>query len=98
MPFACGIFESLSGSPFGRDSVDYPALIRAIQTAETSGYEYYFLIEHQSTPYPGITSPNVFLAAVAQATKTIRLGHSARRSRCGTAWSSSTRSSQEATG
>ena len=73
-PFACGIFESLSGSPFGRDAVDYPALIRSIQDAERSGYEYYFLIEHQSTPYPGVTSPNVFLAAVAQATTTIRLG------------------------
>ena len=69
-----GIFASLSGSPHGRDAVDYPALIRDIQLAERAGYAYYFLIEHQSTPYPGITSPNVFLAAVAQATQRIRLG------------------------
>jgi alkanesulfonate monooxygenase SsuD/methylene tetrahydromethanopterin reductase-like flavin-dependent oxidoreductase (luciferase family) len=69
-----GIFESLSGSPHGRDAVDYGTLIRDIQRAEAAGYAYYFLIEHQSTPYPGITAPNVFLAAVAQATQRIRLG------------------------
>jgi alkanesulfonate monooxygenase SsuD/methylene tetrahydromethanopterin reductase-like flavin-dependent oxidoreductase (luciferase family) len=73
-PLACGIFESLAGSPFGRDAVDYKALIRSIQDAEASGYEYYFLIEHQSSSYPGVTAPNVFLAAVAQATERIRLG------------------------
>jgi alkanesulfonate monooxygenase SsuD/methylene tetrahydromethanopterin reductase-like flavin-dependent oxidoreductase (luciferase family) len=73
-PLACGIFESLAGSPFGRDAVDYKALIRSVQDAEASGYEYYFLIEHQSSPYPGVTAPNVFLAAVAQATERIRLG------------------------
>jgi alkanesulfonate monooxygenase SsuD/methylene tetrahydromethanopterin reductase-like flavin-dependent oxidoreductase (luciferase family) len=70
----CGIFSSLAGSPFGRDAVDYPALIAEVVAAEASGYEYYFLIEHQSSPYPGVTAPNVFLAAVAQATKRIRLG------------------------
>jgi alkanesulfonate monooxygenase SsuD/methylene tetrahydromethanopterin reductase-like flavin-dependent oxidoreductase (luciferase family) len=71
---ACGIFESLSGSPDGRDAVDYGALIRKVQLAEESGYGYYFVIEHQSTTYPGVTAPNVFLAAVAQATERIRLG------------------------
>lgn len=71
---ACGIFSSLSGSPFGRDAVDYPTLIADVVDAEASGYEYYFLIEHQSTPYPGVTAPNVFLAAAAQATQRIRLG------------------------
>jgi alkanesulfonate monooxygenase SsuD/methylene tetrahydromethanopterin reductase-like flavin-dependent oxidoreductase (luciferase family) len=70
----CGIFESLSGSPDGRDAVDYPALIRKVRHAEDTGYGYYFIIEHQSTTYPGVTAPNVFLAAVAQATERIRLG------------------------
>ena len=69
-----GIFESLSGSPDGRDAVDYPGLIRNVRTAEDLGYSYYFLIEHQSTTYPGVTAPNVFLAAVAQATQRIRIG------------------------
>lgn len=73
-PLLCGIFSSLSGSPFGRDAVDYPELIAEVVAAEAWGYEYYFLIEHQSSPYPGVTAPNVFLAAVAQATKRMRLG------------------------
>jgi alkanesulfonate monooxygenase SsuD/methylene tetrahydromethanopterin reductase-like flavin-dependent oxidoreductase (luciferase family) len=70
----CGIFESLSGSPLGREAVDYGALIGKVRLAEDFGYRYYFVIEHQSTPYPGVTAPNVFLAAVAQATERIRLG------------------------
>ena len=52
----CGIFESLSGSPDGRDAVDYPALIRKVRHAEDAGYGYYFIIEHQSTTYPGVTA------------------------------------------
>ena len=46
----------------------------SIQLAERVGYKYLFVIEHQSSPYPGISAPNVFLASVARATTTIRLG------------------------
>lgn len=44
------------------------------QLAERLGYKYLFFIEHQNSAFPAITSSNVYLAAIAQATKTLRLG------------------------
>jgi len=44
------------------------------QCAETLGYKYLFFIEHQNSAFPAITSSNVYLAALAQATTSIRLG------------------------
>lgn len=44
------------------------------QCAESLGYKYLFFIEHQNSAFPAITSSNVYLAALAQATKSIRLG------------------------
>jgi alkanesulfonate monooxygenase SsuD/methylene tetrahydromethanopterin reductase-like flavin-dependent oxidoreductase (luciferase family) len=71
---AFGIFESLSATGTATAGIDYESMIADVQLAERSGYRYYFVIEHQSTPYPGITSPNVYLTAVARATSTIRIG------------------------
>ena len=52
----------------------YDRHIREVQLAEELGYEYYFIIEHQNTPIGHITSPSVYLSAVAQHTSKIRLG------------------------
>jgi len=48
--------------------------IKDAQLAEQLGYQYYFFIEHQNAPFACITSPSVYLAAVAQATSTLRFG------------------------
>lgn len=42
--------------------------------AEQIGYKYLFFIEHQNSAFPAITASNVYLAAVAQATATLRFG------------------------
>jgi alkanesulfonate monooxygenase SsuD/methylene tetrahydromethanopterin reductase-like flavin-dependent oxidoreductase (luciferase family) len=69
-----GIFDTLPSRPEGSVFHDYPARVESVRSAERTGYRYYFVIEHQSSPYPGISAPNVYLAAVAQATSTIRIG------------------------
>jgi alkanesulfonate monooxygenase SsuD/methylene tetrahydromethanopterin reductase-like flavin-dependent oxidoreductase (luciferase family) len=48
--------------------------IKEAQLAEKLGYAYYFFIEHQNAPFACITSPSVYLAAIAQATSTLRFG------------------------
>src|SRR5437773_11991052 len=48
--------------------------IKETQIAERLGYRYYFFIEHQNAPFACITSPNVYLAALARATTTLRFG------------------------
>lgn len=69
-----GLFETLSSIANPDTAVAYDDLLASIQLAERVGYKYLFLIEHQSSPYPGISAPNVFLASVARATTSIRIG------------------------
>jgi alkanesulfonate monooxygenase SsuD/methylene tetrahydromethanopterin reductase-like flavin-dependent oxidoreductase (luciferase family) len=72
-----GLFDS-----FGRDEIGtgeqtadmYDAHIADAQTAETLGHRYYFFIEHQNAGFPCVSSPNVYLAAIARATTTLRFG------------------------
>lgn len=45
-----------------------------VQAAEQLGYGYYFFIEHQNAGFPCMTAPNVYLAALARATSSIRIG------------------------
>ena len=52
----------------------YEDHIRDAQTAERCGYTYFFFIEHQNAGFPCISSPAVYLAALARATSTIRIG------------------------
>ena len=52
----------------------YEQHIREVQLAEELGYRYYFIIEHQNSPVGQITSPSVYLCAVARHTSRIRLG------------------------
>jgi alkanesulfonate monooxygenase SsuD/methylene tetrahydromethanopterin reductase-like flavin-dependent oxidoreductase (luciferase family) len=48
--------------------------IKEAQLAEKLGYTYYFFIEHQNAPFAYISSPNVYLAAMARETSTLRFG------------------------
>jgi len=52
----------------------YDEHIRLAQQLERDGWHSYFVIEHQNSPIGRITSPNVFLTAVARATSEIRIG------------------------
>src|SRR5262245_5057346 len=42
--------------------------------AESLRYRYYFFIEHQNAPFADITAPNVYLAALARETTSLRFG------------------------
>src|SRR5262249_16356704 len=44
------------------------------QRAEQLGFRYYFFIEHQNASFTCITSPSVYLAALARVTSTLRFG------------------------
>jgi alkanesulfonate monooxygenase SsuD/methylene tetrahydromethanopterin reductase-like flavin-dependent oxidoreductase (luciferase family) len=67
-----GVFE-----PLGNAAPDAPAYEEHIADAvlcEKLGYQYFFFIEHQNARFPVITSPAVYLTALAAATKTLRIG------------------------
>ena len=68
-----GIFDTFaSESPGAADM--YGRHIRRAQAAERLGYAYFFFIEHQNAGFPCVSSPTVYLSALAQATRTIRIG------------------------
>src|SRR5258708_13117294 len=48
--------------------------LRLIELYEQAGFHAYHLAEHHATPLGMAPSPSVFLAAVAQRTKTLRFG------------------------
>jgi alkanesulfonate monooxygenase SsuD/methylene tetrahydromethanopterin reductase-like flavin-dependent oxidoreductase (luciferase family) len=52
----------------------YDAHIRLAERAEADGWHSYFVIEHQNSPVGRITSPSVYLTAVARATSRLRIG------------------------
>jgi alkanesulfonate monooxygenase SsuD/methylene tetrahydromethanopterin reductase-like flavin-dependent oxidoreductase (luciferase family) len=52
----------------------YDRHIRLAQEIEAAGWHSYFVIEHQNSPIGRITSPSVYLTAVARATSTLRIG------------------------
>lgn len=52
----------------------YEERLTLVEAAEEAGFEAYHLAEHHGTPLGMASSPSVFLAAVAQRTKRIRLG------------------------
>lgn len=70
-----GIFDGFSETEMaGRPGDVYDQHIRDAQTAEHLGYKYYFFIEHQNAPFAYISAPNVYLAALARETSTLRFG------------------------
>src|SRR5713226_5795267 len=52
----------------------YDRHIGFAQEAERTGYCYYFFIEHQNAFFTCVTSPNVYLAALARETTSLRFG------------------------
>jgi alkanesulfonate monooxygenase SsuD/methylene tetrahydromethanopterin reductase-like flavin-dependent oxidoreductase (luciferase family) len=68
-----GVFDHMddAGVPLGRLYADRLALVEAYDRAGIYGYH---LAEHHATPLGCAASPGLFLAAVAQRTKTIRFG------------------------
>ncbi|MDP1965549.1 MAG: LLM class flavin-dependent oxidoreductase [Reyranella sp.] len=68
-----GVFDHMdrAGPDLGRQFEDR---LRLIELYERSGFHAYHLAEHHATPLGMAPSPSVFLAAVAQRTRTLRLG------------------------
>ncbi len=52
----------------------YETHIRQAQLIERSGFEYYWTLEHQGSYVGAVTSPQIFLTAVARHTESLRLG------------------------
>jgi len=68
-----GIFDHMdrAGGDLGRQFADR---LRLIELYEKAGFYAYHIAEHHATPLGMAPSPSVFLAAVAQRTKTLRFG------------------------
>ena len=68
-----GVFDHMdrAGGDLGRQFEDR---LRLIELYERAGFHAYHLAEHHATPLGMAPSPSVFLAAVAQRTKTLRFG------------------------
>ncbi len=68
-----GIFDHMdrAGGNLGRQ---FDERLRLIELYEKSGFHAYHIAEHHATPLGMAPSPSVFLAAVAQRTKTLRFG------------------------
>lgn len=69
-----GLFDVYGSLEAGTIADDFERKIEDVRYAESNGYKYYFCIEHQSSAQPVITAPNVYLAALASRTTSIRLG------------------------
>src|SRR5262245_65679575 len=72
-PMKFGVFDHMdrAGADLGRQFNDR---LRLIELYERAGFHAYHLAEHHATPLGMAPSPSVFLAAVAQHTKTLRFG------------------------
>src|SRR6266542_1868254 len=70
-----GMFDGFSEVEMEGAPADiYDSHIRFARSAEELGYHYYFFIEHQNAPFAYISAPNVYLAALARETSTLRFG------------------------
>jgi alkanesulfonate monooxygenase SsuD/methylene tetrahydromethanopterin reductase-like flavin-dependent oxidoreductase (luciferase family) len=69
-----GLFDVYGRQEEASIAEDFDRKVEDVRYAESKGYRYYFCIEHQSSAQPVITAPNVYLAALATHTSTIRLG------------------------
>ncbi|MBN9332067.1 LLM class flavin-dependent oxidoreductase, partial [Devosia sp.] len=67
----------LDKSPIAHGESAHAALQRTIayaRKAEALGYERFWVAEHHNTPDLASSSPEILIAALATATKTIRVG------------------------
>ena len=58
----------------GNTAAAYDDYIRQARLMDELGYKYYWIIEHQASYVGAITSPTVFLTAIARETERIRMG------------------------
>ena len=65
-------FGDVDSYPSAADAYDQH--ISDALRAEQLGYGYYFFIEHQNAPFAYISSPSVYLAALAARTSSLRFG------------------------
>jgi alkanesulfonate monooxygenase SsuD/methylene tetrahydromethanopterin reductase-like flavin-dependent oxidoreductase (luciferase family) len=68
-----GIFDHLDRNALPLNEY-YEARLKLIEAYERAGFYAYHLAEHHSTPIGLAPSPSVFLAAIAQRTRTLRFG------------------------
>ena len=68
-----GVFDHLDRGNVPLD-VFYEMRLRIIELYDRAGFYGYHLAEHHATPLGMAPSPGIFLAAVAQRTKTLRFG------------------------
>jgi alkanesulfonate monooxygenase SsuD/methylene tetrahydromethanopterin reductase-like flavin-dependent oxidoreductase (luciferase family) len=68
-----GIFDQNDHGPYPLTE-QYERRLQLIELYDQSGFRTYHMSEHHSTPLNLTPSPSVFLAAVAQRTKRLRLG------------------------
>ncbi len=68
-----GIFDHLDRNDLPLNEF-YEARLKLIEAYERAGFYAYHVAEHHSTPIGLAPSPSVFLAAIAQRTKTLRFG------------------------
>src|ERR1041385_8896138 len=71
---AFGIMDGFEAEARAAPAELYEQHIRYAQEVERRGYRYYFFIEHQNAFFTCITSPNVYLAALARETSALRFG------------------------
>lgn len=72
-----GLYDILDGAAMAAFPVAadvYDQHLQMAQEAEQLGYKYYFSIEHQTSKLSYLSSPNIYLTALARATSTIRFG------------------------
>ena len=67
------MFDWLDESGRGQGET-YAERLRMLELADAAGFYAYHLAEHHATELSTVPSPNLFLSAVAQRTRRIRLG------------------------
>src|SRR5438067_12340084 len=72
-PVRFAMFDWLDESGRGQGET-YAERLRMLELADRSGFVCYHLAEHHATELSTVPSPNLFLSAVAQRTRRIRLG------------------------
>ncbi len=72
-PVRFGLFDWLDESGRGLGET-YAERLRMLELADRAGFYAYHLAEHHATELSTVPSPNVFLSAVAQRTRRLRMG------------------------
>src|SRR5512146_2104282 len=76
MQLRFGVFDTFSHAEgeMERAAELYDEHLGDARTADRLGYEYFFFIEHQNAGFPCVSAPTVYLTALAQATRRLRIG------------------------